>query len=154
MTSFSFATAPMSPATKVGAVVCSLPWRTSSCPTRSLPFVRGLTRFESAPISPESTRKTLMRPAKGSATVLKTKAAGPFALTSSARDFFAAALGRHVRLHVEEVDDAFELVLAPDRDLDGDAAVRELARELLEDGEELRALAVEHVDEDEAREPQ
>jgi hypothetical protein len=48
---------------------------------------------------------------------------------------------------MEEVDDPFELVLAPDRDVDRDAAVRELGAQLLEDGEEVCPLAVEHVHE-------
>ena len=68
---------------------CSFPWRRSSWPTRSLPCVRALTRFESEVSAPESTRKTLMRPANGSATVLKTNAAGPPPSTSISSGFFA-----------------------------------------------------------------
>jgi hypothetical protein len=51
---------------------------------------------------------------------------------------------------VQQVDDAGHLVLGPDRQLDRDAAVRELRANGLEDAEEVRALAVEHVDEDDA----
>ena len=53
---------------------------------------------------------------------------------------------------MEEVDDALQLVLVADRDLHRDAAVGELAPELLERGEEVRALAVEHGHEDDAAE--
>ena len=44
-----------------------------------------------------------------------------------------------------------QLVLAADRNLHGDAAVGELRAHLLEHGEEVRPLAIEHVDEDDAR---
>ena len=64
----------------------------------------------------------------------------------------ALAARVHVGVHVEEIDDALQLVLVPDRDLHRDAAVRELAAELLERREEVRALAVEHGHEDDAAE--
>jgi len=46
----------------------------------------------------------------------------------------------------------YELVLGPDRQLDRDAAVGELRAGGIEDAVEVGALAVEHVDEDDARE--
>ena len=64
----------------------------------------------------------------------------------------AVGAGIQVGAHVEEVDDALQLVLVPDRDLHGDAALGELRAELLERGEEVRALAVEHGHEDDAAE--
>ena len=64
----------------------------------------------------------------------------------------APALRRHVRAHVEEVDDARELVLVADRDLHGDALLGELLADLVEHDEEVGALAVEHVDEEDAGE--
>ncbi len=64
----------------------------------------------------------------------------------------APALRRHVRAHVEEIDDALELVLVADRDLHGDAFLGELLAELVEHDEEVGALAVEHVDEEDAGE--
>jgi hypothetical protein len=51
---------------------------------------------------------------------------------------------------VEEVDDALELVLVADRDLHRDALLGELLAELLQYDEEVGALAVEHVHEDDA----
>ena len=68
------------------------------------------------------------------------------------RSALLAAGGIHVRAHVQQVDDAGELVLDADRQLDRDAAVGELLLRGLEDAEEVGALAVEHVDEDDARE--
>src|SRR5947209_1451754 len=53
---------------------------------------------------------------------------------------------------MEEVDDARELVFGPDRKLDRNAAVGELGARGFEDAVEVGALAVEHVDEDDARE--
>ena len=59
----------------------------------------------------------------------------------------------HVRAHVEEVDDSGQLVLAADRELDRDAAVRRAAAARASSTRiEVGALAVEHVDEDDARE--
>src|SRR5207237_1737305 len=49
-------------------------------------------------------------------------------------------------------DDAPELVLSPDPQVDGDAVLRELALELVERAREVGALAVEHVHEEDARE--
>ena len=63
-------------------------------------------------------------------------------------------LGRHVRAHVQHVDDAGELVLDADRDVHCDALRRELRAERLEGAEEVGALAVEHVHEDEPCEPE
>jgi hypothetical protein len=62
------------------------------------------------------------------------------------------AFGREIGLHVKEVDDALEVVLMADRDVDRDAAVGELGAKLLENRQEVRALAVGHVHEHEARE--
>ena len=61
------------------------------------------------------------------------------------------AARRQVGAQVEEVDDTLQLVLVSDRELHRDAAVRELRANPLEGGEEVRALAVEHVDVEEAR---
>ena len=55
---------------------------------------------------------------------------------------------------MENVDDSRQLVLGSDRQVDGDALVPELRPELLENPEEVRPLAVEHVHEDDAREAQ
>ena len=55
---------------------------------------------------------------------------------------------------MQHVDDAGELVLDADRDVHRDALRRELRAERLERAEEVGALAVEHVHEDEAREPE
>jgi hypothetical protein len=52
---------------------------------------------------------------------------------------------------VQEIDDAGELMLGADRELDRDATVRELLAQRAERAEEVRALAVEHVHEDDAR---
>ena len=61
------------------------------------------------------------------------------------------AARRQVGAQVEQVDDTLQLVLVSDRELHRDAAVRELRANPLEGGEEVRALAVEHVDVEEAR---
>ena len=53
--------------------------------------------------------------------------------------------------HVEHVDDAAEVALGPDRDRDRDAAGRELRLDLRERRAEVGAVAVEVVDEDDAR---
>ena len=60
----------------------------------------------------------------------------------------------HVRAHVEDVDDPLELVLRADRDVDGDALRGELLLDLPERAEEVGPLAVEHVDDDHAGEPE
>ena len=60
------------------------------------------------------------------------------------------ALRIQVRAVVQQVDDAFEVVLRADRELDRDAAIGQL---LLHGGQhavEVGALAVEHVHEDDA----
>ena len=62
------------------------------------------------------------------------------------------AARRHVRAHVEHVDDALELVLRADRDVHGDASRRELLLDLTERAEEVGPLTVEHVHDEEARE--
>ena len=74
-TSFSFATAPMSPGPNSSAGMCSLPCWKSSAPIRSLACVRASTSVCSGRTEPWRTRKRLIRPAKGSAIVLNTKAA-------------------------------------------------------------------------------
>src|SRR5207302_4618774 len=51
----------------------------------------------------------------------------------------------------EEIDDPRQLVLGTDRKLNRDAPARELLSRRLEDAEEVGALAVEHVDEEDAR---
>ena len=62
------------------------------------------------------------------------------------------AARRHVRAHVQHVDDALELVLRADRDVHGDAFRRELLLDLTERAEEVGPLTVEHVHDEEARE--
>ncbi len=61
-------------------------------------------------------------------------------------------LGARVGLHVQEVDDARQLVLDSDRETHGDTARRELLLKLAERAVEVGALAVEHVHEDDAGE--
>ena len=53
---------------------------------------------------------------------------------------------------MQQIDDAGQLMLVADRQMDGDAAVGELATECLERAKEIRALAIEHVHEDDAGE--
>ena len=69
--------------------------------------------------------------------------------------FRAADLAVHavevVRLHLDEIDDAFELPFQPDRDLHQDGVVLQLVAELLGDAVRVRALAVGLVDERDAR---
>ncbi len=55
------------------------------------------------------------------------------------------------RLHVDEVDDTLDVVLGADRDLRSDDVRTEGGLELVERAIEVRALAVEHVDEQHAR---
>ena len=64
----------------------------------------------------------------------------------------AAAVGLvEEGLHVDQVDDPPDLVLGADRDLGRDDVRAERRLEPLQRGEEVGALAVEHVDEDESR---
>ncbi len=63
-----------------------------------------------------------------------------------------SALGARVRAHVQHVDHPGQLVLGADRDVHGDALRRELVPKRFERAEEVGALAVEHVHEDDARE--
>ena len=65
----------------------------------------------------------------------------------------AFAVGRVLAegLHVDQVDHAFEFVLGPDRDLGRHHVRPERLLELLERAEEVGALAIEHVDEQHAR---
>jgi hypothetical protein len=56
-----------------------------------------------------------------------------------------------VGLHVDEVDDAADLVLGADRDLGGHHVGAEGALQRLQGAEEVGALAVEHVHEEHAR---
>ena len=64
------------------------------------------------------------------------------------------AVGTRVRAHVEDVDDAGHLVLGADRKVHGDAALGELLLQLAECAEEVRPFTVEHVDEEQARDPE
>ena len=64
------------------------------------------------------------------------------------------AVGARVGAHVEDVDDARHLVLGADREVHGDAALGELLLQLAERAEEVGPLAVEHVDEEKARDPE
>ena len=54
---------------------------------------------------------------------------------------------------MQKVDDSLELVLGADRNVHGDALVGELGTKRLEHAVEVGALAVEHVHEDDPREP-
>ena len=56
-----------------------------------------------------------------------------------------------VRLHFDQIDDAFEFALEPDRDLHQDRVVPQLFAELLADAVRVGALPVGLVDEGEAR---
>ena len=73
--SFSLATAPMSPACSSGTVVGVLPCITVRWPIRSVMSRVRLWTLVSALSVPVMTRNSVMRPAKGSATVFQTKAA-------------------------------------------------------------------------------
>ena len=53
------------------------------------------------------------------------------------------------RLHVDQVDDAADLLLSADRDLGGDHVGAEGGLQRVEGSEEVGPLAIEHVDEDE-----
>ena len=64
------------------------------------------------------------------------------------------AVGRRVRTHVEDVDDPRHLVLGADREVHRHAALGELLLHLAERAEEVGSLAVEHVDEEEASDPE
>ena len=68
------------------------------------------------------------------------------------RILLAPALVGDIRAHVDEVDDAGELVFMADRQLDDDAALGQLLAHRVEILEEVRPLAVQHVHEDDARE--
>ena len=72
------------------------------------------------------------------------------------RDRHRVALARarriHVRAVVQQVDDAGQLVLGADRQMDRDAAVGELLLERGQRAVEVGALAIEHVHEDDPRE--
>jgi hypothetical protein len=73
------------------------------------------------------------------------------------RDLRAVVLGGAVvgvRLHVDEVDQARDLLLGADRDLGGDDVRAEGILELAQHPEEVRALAVEHVDVEEPGHPE
>ena len=74
-TSFSFATAPMSPAPNASARSWSLPCSSSSAPMRSFALSRAFDERRVGRDRARETRKSVIRPANGSATVLKTNAA-------------------------------------------------------------------------------
>src|SRR2546429_9871932 len=73
--SFSFATAPRSPALISGMLVWVFPCSSSRWPKRSAVSRVLLWQFESALSEPDPTRNIVMRPANGSAIVFHTKAA-------------------------------------------------------------------------------
>ena len=66
------------------------------------------------------------------------------------RTALALPLGIHVRAHVQEIDDSGQLVFGADRQMDGNAPVGKLRPSRFERAEEVCALAVEHVDEQDA----
>ena len=72
--SFSFATAPRSPAFSSGTCVCVFPCRTSKWPNRSALSRVWLWTLLSCFNVPEITRSIVMRPANGSAMVFQTNA--------------------------------------------------------------------------------
>ena len=77
--SFSFGTAPRSPARSSGTFVCVLPWSSTTWPRRSGVSRVLLCTVESVFSTPDMTRNIVMRPANGSAIVFQTNAdAGPF----------------------------------------------------------------------------
>ena len=67
---------------------------------------------------------------------------------------FLPPSGTGVRAHVEDVHDAADLVLRPDRQMNGDAARRELVLDLRQRAVEVGAFAVEHVHEQDPRQPE
>ena len=67
------------------------------------------------------------------------------------RPALALSAGIHVRAHVQQVDDSGQLVLGADRQVDGDALVGKLLAHRAERPEEVGALAVEHVHEEDTR---
>src|SRR5262249_9401404 len=75
--SCTFGTAPMSPGRRWCVALCSLPCSSRRWPMRSFAWPRTFTTVVSALIEPSSTRKTLIRPANGSAIVLNTNADVP-----------------------------------------------------------------------------
>ena len=60
---FSFATAPRSPAEIESTGICSFPWMLNSCPIRSRSLWATLKILESEFTFPEYTRKNVNRPA-------------------------------------------------------------------------------------------
>ena len=72
--SFSFATAPMSPAFSSGTCVCVLPCSTSRWPSRSGASRVRLWTVVSDSSEPETTLSIVIRPANGSAIVFHTRA--------------------------------------------------------------------------------
>ncbi len=83
--SFSFATAPRSPALISGTVVGVLPCSSMRLPRRSTPSFVLFCTVESDLSAPETTRNIVIRPAKGSAMVFQTNAAtGSFSLAARA----------------------------------------------------------------------
>ena len=89
--SFSFATAPRSPALISGTFAGVLPCISIRWPSRSGASLVLLTTVESALTTPETTRNIVIRPANGSAIVFHTNAdSGPF--SSAMRATAAPAL--------------------------------------------------------------
>src|ERR1035437_1706990 len=74
--SLSFATPPMSPAGISGTFCIALPRGEKTCPKRSSVSRVGFEYVPSLLNVPETTRKSVRRPAEGSEIVLKTNAAG------------------------------------------------------------------------------
>ena len=72
--SFSFGTAPRSPARSSGTFVCVLPWSRTTWPSRSAVSRVLLWTVESVLSEPLMTRNMVMRPVKGSAMVFQTNA--------------------------------------------------------------------------------
>src|ERR1041385_4164642 len=83
--SFSLATAPRSPACSSVTGLSVLPWGVETCARRSGALLLILTRLASFLTAPVITRKKVMRPANGSAVVLKTKAEGPVTPAGASR---------------------------------------------------------------------
>src|SRR6185437_12829204 len=64
----------------------------------------------------------------------------------------ALTVGIEVGLHVQKIDDSLEVMLDADRNVHGDALVRELRTNGLEHAVEVSPLTIEHVHDDHTRE--
>src|SRR2546427_796834 len=155
--SFSFWATPISPGPSASTFFWVFPWSHETCPMRSRAPRPGFRSVESARTVPLVTRNSESLPMCGSLRVLKTSAVTG-ALASAARelagdlalDRFSAHDGD--RLHLDQIHEALEARLLADGKMERDQTPLEPAGEGLEGTEEVGALAVEPVDDDDARE--